>query len=387
MRNLDTNAVSTRAPRRDVLAELGVRTVINAAGTYTKFGGMLMRPEVVDAIAAVSGRCARLEDVHAAVGARIAHLLECEAALVTSGAAAALMLGTAACITGDDPERIRRLPDLTGMKHEVVMQRAHRFLYDHAVRACGVRLVEVDTRDELERAITDQTALLLFLNKAAPSGRIPAAEFIAVGKRRGVPTMNDAAADVPPVDTLFAYTRMGFDLVAVSGGKGLGGPQSAGLLLGRRDLVTAARLNTAPHSDTVGRGLKVSKEEVIGMLVAVETYLRRDHDAEWRAWEAAVSGLRSALEPLPRIQTEQFVPAISNHVPHLRVRWRSAADGSIAEIAEELRAGDPPIEVVPVPQEEDALEIASWTLQPGEAEIVARRLREILIRRGADVPR
>jgi len=387
MRNLDTNAVSTRAPRRDVLAELGVRTVINAAGTYTKFGGMLMRPEVVDAIAAVSGRCARLEDVHAAVGARIAHLLECEAALVTSGAAAALTLGTAACITGDDPERIRRLPDLTGLQHEVVMQRAHRFLYDHAVRACGVRLIEVDTRDELERAITDRTALLLFLNKAAPDGRIPAAEFVAVGKQRGVPTMNDAAADVPPVDTLFASTRLGFDLVAVSGGKGLGGPQSAGLLLGRRDLVTAARLNTAPHSDTFGRGLKVSKEEVIGMLVAVETYLRRDHDAEWRAWEAVVSGLRSALEPLPRIQTEGFVPAISNHVPHLRVRWRSAADGSMAEVAAELRAGDPPIEVVPVPLEEGALEIASWTLQPGEAEIVARRLREILIRRSADGPR
>jgi len=387
MRSRSTDAVARGTPSRDFFAELGVRPIINAAGTYTKFGGMLTHPEVVAAIAAASDRYARLEDVHLAVGARIAALLECEAALVTSGSAGALTLGTAACLTGEDPERIQRLPDLAGLKSEVVIQRAHRFLYDHAVRACGVRLVEVDTHDELERAITAQTAMLLFLNKAAPSGRIPAAEFVAIGKRRGVPTLNDAAADVPPVDNLFTYTRMGFDLVVFSGGKGLGGPQSAGLLLGRRDLIAAARLNTAPYSDTLGRGLKVSKEEVIGMMVAVERYLRRDHDADWQTWEAAVSVLRSALEPLPNVQAERFIPAIANQVPHLRVRWRADPGEPMASVATKLRDGDPSIEVVPAPSEEGTLEIASWTLRPGEAEIVARRLREILARRGTGVPR
>ena len=236
MRSLDADAVARSASGRDFLAELGVRPIINAAGTYTRFGGMRMHREVVEAIAAVSAQCTRLDDVHRAVGARLAALLECEAAMVTSGAAAALLLGTAACIMEDDPERIRRLPDLTGLKRDVIIQRTHRFLYDHAVRACGVRLVEVDTRDDLERAITAQTAMLLFLNKA----RAPRPDLGGGIRRRGeqhdVPTMIDAAADVPPVDTLFAHTRMGLDIVAISGGKGLGGPQSAGLLLGRGDL-------------------------------------------------------------------------------------------------------------------------------------------------------
>ena len=381
-------AAGGRAPRRggDGLAELGVRPIINAAGTYTKFGGMLPRPEVVDAMAAAAGRYARLEEVHGAAGARIAALLECEAALVTSGAAGALTLATAACLTGNDPERIRRLPDLGEPPREVVIQRAHRFLYDHAVRACGVRLVEVDTREELEHAITARTAMLLFLNKAAPDGRISAPEFAAAGRRRGVPTLNDAAADVPPVDTLFRYTRMGFDLVVCSGGKGLGGPQGAGLLLGRRDLVAAARLNTAPHSDTLGRGLKVSKEEAVGMVVAVDLYLRRDHDADWRAWEAALGTVESALEPLPHVRAERFVPAVAYHVPHLRVRPRGGFLGTMAEVAAELREGEPAIETVPTPLD-GTLEIASWTLQPGEPEVVARRLREILVRRGGGAGR
>jgi L-seryl-tRNA(Ser) seleniumtransferase len=338
-----------------------------------------MRPEVLDAIAAMSRRYVRLDELHDAVGRRIAALLECEAAMVTSGAFGALTLATAACMTGRDPDKVRRLPETTGMRDEVVIQRAHRFAYDHALRNCGVRLVEVESRDDLERAVGERTAALLFLNKAEPDGRITAAEFVETASRREIPTINDAAADVPPVDTLFTLTRMGFDLVAVSGGKGLHGPQNAGLLLGRRELIAAARLNTGPNSDTLGRGLKVSKEDMVGMMVALEQYLQRDHEADWQEWERRARLIEERLEAIPGVRAEQFVPVIANHVPHVRIRWdqRLVRIGA-AEVAQRLRDGDPSIEVVPAPAEERCLEVATWTLLDGEAEIVARRIHDML---------
>jgi uncharacterized pyridoxal phosphate-dependent enzyme len=373
-----------RRRARDFLKELGVRPVVNGAGTYTKLTGSVMLPEVAQAMEAVSRRFVRLDDLHDAVGRRISALLQCEAAMVTSGAFGGLLLGTAACITGTNPECIRRLPDTEGMRNEVIIQRSHRFPYDHAVRNCGVRLIEVETSDDLERAVNERTAMMLFLNKNEPQGRITAAEFIRLGKIHGVPTLNDAAADVPPVENLFTYTRMGFDLVTFSGGKGIQGPQSAGLLLGRRDLIHAARLNTAPHSDTIGRGLKVGKEEMAGMLVALECYLRRDHEAEWREWERRITVIGNAVESIPGVTAERFIPVIANQVPHLRIRW----DPRTVTIARDdavrrLRDGDPSIELVPVPAEEGCLEVASWTLLPGEAEIVARRIREVLGRHAA----
>ena len=164
------------------------------------------------------------------------------------------------------------LPNLAGMKSEVITQKSHRFGYDHAVRNCGVRLVEVESRDELERAVNPQTAMMLFYNNNNPVGQIRDEEFVQLGKKHGIPTFNDCAADVPPVENFWKYTKMGFDLVAISGGKGIRGPQSAGLLLGRKDLIAAARLNGPPNSDTIGRGMKVNKEEMLGMLVAVDVY-------------------------------------------------------------------------------------------------------------------
>ena len=273
------------APARDYLKELGVAPVINGMGAYTMITGSLMWPESVAAIQALSKTFVRIVELHDAVGKRIAQLLECEAAMVPSGAAAGLTLATAACITGTDEALIRRIPDTTGMKNEVLVQKTHRFPYDHMVRNCGVKLIEVETREELEQAISERTALLLFLNKSEHLGRIGSEEFIAIGKRRGVPTLNDAAADVPPVENLKKYTRMGFDLVVFSGGKGIRGPQSAGLLLGRANLIRAARLNTIPYSDTMGRSCKVNKEELVAMLVAVEMYLKHDHAADWKEWE------------------------------------------------------------------------------------------------------
>lgn len=365
------------ARERDFLRELGVKPIINAAGVYTMFTGSLMRPEVVKAIASMSKTFVRLTELHDAVGKRIAELLGCEAAMVPSGAAAALTVGTAACITSKDPALIQRIPDTAGMKNEVLVQKTHRFPYDHMVRNCGVRLVEVETREELERSIHDRTAALLFLNKAEPQGRIKMEEFVQIGKKHGVPTFNDAAADVPPLENLKRPIRLGFDLIAISGGKGIRGPQSAGLLLGRKDLIEAARLNTLPHSDTMGRSCKVNKEELVGMMVAVESFLKEDHASLYREWDRRVRTISEQLSSIPGVRLEPYTPEIANQVPHLRVEWDSSKIALSSEaVMQRLRDEEPSIELVPGP--ERGIEISAWTLQPGEAEIVARRIREIL---------
>ncbi|WP_158633432.1 aminotransferase class V-fold PLP-dependent enzyme [Tautonia sociabilis] len=368
----------TPAAGRDVIGELGVRSFINAAGTFTALTGSLMPPEVVSAIQVAARKYVRLEDLHNAVGARIAELLGCEAALVTAGCASALSLATAACVAGDDPERIRRLPDTQGMKDEVLVQRTHRVGYDHAIRNAGVRMIEVETREELERAISDRTAMMFFFNAADPRGQIHREEFIEIGKSHGIPTLLDAAADVPPVDNLWKYTKMGFDLVGFSGGKGLRGPQSSGLLLGRKDLIEAAKLNNSPNSDSLCRTNKVNKEEIVGMLVALERYLQLDHDAIWKEWEGRCHRIIEALSEFDDVQTEIYVPEIANAVPHLRIRWDSEKRGiRPSEAVEKLRNGDPSIEPSPGSGRRDVV-IGVWMMEPGDDAIVGDRLREIL---------
>jgi D-glucosaminate-6-phosphate ammonia-lyase len=363
--------------KRDYFKELGIKPFINAAGTYTTLTASLMQPEVVQAIEYASKQFVHLIALHDAVGQRIASLIGCEAAMVTAGAASALTLGTAACITGTNQDFIRRLPDTTGMKNEIIIQKAHRYGYDHAVRNCGIRFVEVETREELEGAINGRTAMMMFLNENEPAGKIKSAEFVELGKKRGIPTFTDAAADVPPVDTLSRFTKMGFDLVTFSGGKGLRGPQSCGLLLGRKDLIAAARLNGPPNSDTIGRGMKVNKEEYLGMMVAIEQYMKRDHAAEWREWEKRVKVIADSVGPIQGVKTEQFVPEIANAVPHLRITWAPESVKITAkEAVKRLREGDPSIELRPGAKE--GLEVAVWMLQPGEAQTVAKRIREVL---------
>jgi L-seryl-tRNA(Ser) seleniumtransferase len=363
--------------KRDYFKELGIRPFINAAGTYTTLTASLMQPEVVQAIDYASKQFVHLIDLHDAVGKRIASLIGCEAAMVTAGAASALTLGTAACMTGTNQDFIRRLPDTTGMKTEVIIQKSHRYGYDHAVRNCGIRFVEVETREELERAINDRTVMMLFLNENEPVGKIKAAEFAELGKKHSIPTFTDAAADVPPVDHLSRYTKMGFDLVTFSGGKGLRGPQSAGLLLGRQDLIAAARLNGPPNSDTIGRGMKVNKEEYLGMMVAIELYVKMDHAAEWREFEKRVKVIADSVGPVHGVKTESFIPEIANAVPHLRITWDpGAVTITAAEAVKRLREGEPSIELRPGAK--DGLEVAVWMLQPGEAQIVAKRIREVL---------
>ena len=361
---------------RDYFRELGVRPFINAAGTYTAMTASLMPPEVMEAINYASKHYVMLDELHDKVGERIATLVHSEAAMVTSGAASALTLGTAAVLTGTDRQKIVDLPNLATMKSEVITQKSHRFGYEHAVRNCGVKLVEVETREDLERAVNSQTAMMLFYNNNNSEGRIRDEEFVQLGKKHGIPTLNDAAADVPPVDNLWKYTKMGFDLVAFSGGKGLRGPQSAGLLIGRKDLIAAARLNAPPNGNTIGRGLKVNKEEMLGILAALERYLANDHVAERREFESRAEAIRGGVAALPGVKAEIFVPEVANHVAHVRISWDAAARRlTAADAVNALRAGEPSIGTR---SEGDALVIGVWMMQPGEDKIVARRLRQVL---------
>lgn len=378
-------AAKDKSNSRDYFKELGVRPFINAAGTFTTLTASLMLPEVVEAMNYASKQFVQLNDLHDAAGKRIAELIGCEAAMITSGAAAALTVGTAACITGKNMDLIKRIPDLAGLpgvKTEVITQKSHRYGYDHAVRNCGIKMIEVETAEELSKAVNEKTAMMLFFNDADPKGKIKLDEFVSLGKKHNVPTFNDAAADVPPTANFSRYTKMGFDLVTFSGGKGIRGPQSAGLLLGRRDLIEAARLNCSPNSDSIGRGLKVNKEELVGMMVAVEMYLKRDDAAEWKEWERRAKLLTDSATQNKAVKAEVYVPPIANHVPTVRLTWAKAALPITAdEVRKRLRESKPSIEIAPssspAKEEQQEISLTVWQMQPGETEVVAKRLREV----------
>jgi len=368
-------AEAARKGSADYFKDLGVRPFINAAGTYTAMTASLMPQEVLDAIQYAAQHFVMLDELHDKVGQRLASLLKCEAAMVTCGAASALTLGTAGVLTGKDPKKIVDLPNLAGMKSEVIIQKSHRFGYEHAVRNCGVQLVEVETADDVRKAVSEKTAMMLFYNNNNPLGQIRDEEFVRLGKTHGIPTFNDAAADVPPVDNFWKYTKMGFDLVAISGGKGIRGPQSSGLLLGRKDLIEAARLNAPPNGNTVGRGMKVNKEEMLGLLVAVQLFLEKDHARERREYDGRAEAIRAAAVSVPGVKAEVFVPEIANNVPHLRVSWEGATEAAASAVVKAMKDGEPSIGIR---SEANALVLGVWMLKPGEEKVVARRLREVL---------
>jgi L-seryl-tRNA(Ser) seleniumtransferase len=300
--------------------------------------------------------------------------------MITSGAAAALTLGTAGVLTGTDRQKIVDLPNLAGMKSEVIVQKSHRFGYEHAVRNCGVTLVDVETPEDVDRAVGDKTAMMLFYNNNNKEGRIQDEAFVRLGRKHGIPTINDAAADVPPVENLWKYTQMGFDLVTFSGGKGIRGPQSAGLLVGRKDLIAAARLNAPPNGNTIGRGMKVNKEEMLGMLAALELYVQKDHDKEQREFQKRAETIKKAAEEVRGVTADIFVPEVANHVPHLRVSWDEAQRKQTPEaVVTALREGEPSIAIR---SEKDAtgnaLVIGVWMMRSGEDKVVARRLKQVL---------
>ncbi len=377
-------ASAVAAPNgRDYFKELGVRTFINAAGTYTMFTASLMRQEAIDAINYSSKHFVSLNELHDAVGKRIAELVHADAAMVTSGAASALTLATAGVLTKKNPAHITNLPDLTGMKSEVIIQKTHRVGYDHAIRNCGVKMIEVETTEDLERAINDKTAMMFFFNDAEPKGKIKAEEFVALAKKHSLPTLIDCAADVPPTENLWKHTKMGFDLVAFSGGKGIRGPQSAGLLLGRKEIIEAARMCAPPNGDTIGRGMKVNKEELLGMMVALESFIKRDAEAEWKEWERRANTVAASLTKVKSVKTEVYVPPIANHVPTVKITWDKATLNLIADdVRKQLREGKPSIELMPSSSPAAAatqeVGVGVWQMQPGETEIVVKRLKEVI---------
>ena len=301
-------AAQETAPARDYYKEIGVKPFINAAAAYSAYGGRNMWPAVVEAMEYARKRNVIMEELHDAVGRRLASIIGCKAAMVTGGATSAMTLGTSACITGTNPELIRCVPDLRDMKNEVIIQKSHRYSSDHGVRSAGVHFVEVETIAELEAAINEKTAMLFFFFLNDAQGAINLKEFATLGQKHGIPTLIDGSNSVPPLGRLSEYLDAGFDLAAFSGGKGLRGPYSAGMLLGRSDLIEAARLNNSPHADTVGRGMKVSKEEVLGMLAAVEFSLTFDYSVENVRETRLTNLIADKLSFFPGITTKVSYP-------------------------------------------------------------------------------
>jgi L-seryl-tRNA(Ser) seleniumtransferase len=371
-----SSAAIVSSVRRDFFKELGLRTFINAAGTYTSMTGSLMPKEVSDAISYGTTEYVNLDDLQDKVGERIAELLECEYATVSSGCFGAMSIGMAGILTGMDPEKVRQLPNTEGMKNEVIIQESHTIGYAQALTNVGAKVIKVKTAKDLEKAINKNTAMLWFLNAHTDQGVIKWEEFIALGKKHDIPTFIDCAADVPPVENLFKFTKMGFDLVSFSGGKGLRGPQSAGLLLGKRKYIEAARMHTPPRGETIGRGMKVNKEEVLGMLAALELYLQKDHKAEWVMWEAQIKLISDNALKIKGVETEIHVPKYANHVPSLRIRWnQSLVKITPSEVRDQLKNGHPSIQTV---GDNSTVGITTWMMVPGQERVVAKRVSEIL---------
>jgi L-seryl-tRNA(Ser) seleniumtransferase len=298
-------------------------------------------------------------------------------ALVTSGAAAAIQSGLAGILTGDNAALIQQLPDLTGMKSEVIIQKTHRNPFDHQLRTTGVKLVEIETREQLQRAVSERTAMMHFSNFANASGQIKVDEWVKLAKEYKVPCMNDAAADTPPVSHLWDYAVMGYDLITFSGGKAMRGPQCAGLLIGRKELVANALLNNSPHEDTLGRSQKVGKEEILGMIKALEIYLREDHDALVKEWQSRLELISRELTKIPGVSTSYFTPDIANHVPHMQITWDSKISATPQQVSKTLRSSKPSI-VIGGGEGRPGLSMCSFMLQPGEDKIVAERLSSVL---------
>ena len=363
--------------------DLGVRPIINVAATLTRLGGSRMPPAVIEAMAAASAAFVDLDTLQQRVGARIAELTHNPACYVSSGAAAGLAIAVAACIAGDDPAAIARFPYVESGKNEVVVHRCQRNGYDYAIRQTGARLVEVGMADrtwewELESAITPRTACVVYF-AGSHFGRaaLPLEQVIGVAHGRGVPVLVDAAAQIPPIANLWRFTRdLGADLAIFSGGKGLRGPQSAGLVLGRPDLITACRLNGSPNH-SIGRPMKVGKEELMGMLAAVEWSLAQDEMAVLDRYETMVQYWLDGLRDLPGVEVARGYPSEAGQ-PHARaiVRIDPAHGLTRDELVLALLQDDPAIAVGVV--DGDAIALNPQTAEVGEERPVLEALQRAL---------
>ena len=354
-------------------AGIGVRPLINCKGTLTMYSGSVMLPEVRRAMADASGKYVHIEELMEGVGRRIGEITKTEFGLVTNGCAAALCQVTAACVAGTDPDRIARLPDTTGMKNEVVTLKTHRHVYDHAIRMVGISLVETeDDPEHFRSAFNEHTAMVAIFGDRAGDGAMTVADIVHIAHDHGVPVLVDAAAERPDVPN--PYLADGVDAVAYSGGKCLRGPQASGLVLGRRGLLWAAFANGAPHH-AIARPMKAGKEEIMGLLAAVEQWVARDHEVEWNAWEGYLQTIIDAVAPFPSIRTTIRQPGRSNVAPVLHLDWDTSEIGiDPDEVVHVLSKGDPRIEM----GGGRGLSIMPYMMEPGEDALVAARLGEIL---------
>jgi L-seryl-tRNA(Ser) seleniumtransferase len=392
-RDLYTQAASAvgKDPRQNVYTRLGVKTVINCRGTWTYLSGSLEFPEVRQAQLEASEYFVNMLELQRAVGRRLSELTGAESGIITSGSAGAMAAATAACMAGSDDKYIWQLPDTTGLKHEVIMV-GGRSAFDSAIRLTGAKLVLTYSPEELANAINEHTAMIYTTDLGEKLQRV-----VAIAKEHKIPMLLDDAAGIPPADNARLYARMGIDLYCFSGGKGLCGPQCSGLLLGRKDLIEAALLNSSPREGAVCRAMKVGKEEVIGCLTALETWLNLDEKKLYAEWNGRVDRIRKLVETVPGVKTETYIPDDGNRYPTLKISWdQQSWRYSITDCVQELRAGDPVIEVLgadnpslvktvregqPNRKERkgpDHIELVSMTIKPGEEMIVGQRLRTIL---------
>lgn len=386
-------AATGKAPTIEVYRRLGVRPFINARGTWTYLSGSLELPEVRTAMDAASHHFVDMFELQRAAGKRLGELAGTESGMVTSGAAGAMAAATAGCIAGTDPARVWQLPDTTGLKSEVVML-GGRSAFDSAIRLTGAKLVLVRTLEDLPGALNERTAMIY---TTWLGDRLEKA--VGIAKKASVPLMLDDAAGIPPIENLKLYARMGIDLFCFSGGKGLRGPQCSGILLGRKDLIEAALAQCSPWEGAVCRAMKVGKEEIIGVLAAVESWTKQDLNALNKEWSRRVERIAKVVETVDGVKTEIKIPEGGNRYPTLTVMWDEEAwKFSVADCDRALREGEPRIEVltatnpslVPAVHEgwqagrkqterrANRLQIISMTLQDGEELIVGKRLKEIL---------
>jgi len=370
----------------DIYDELGVRKVINGHATVTVLGGSIMLPEVTEAMAAAARHFVSIDELQEKAGAKIAEWTKNEAAYISCGAAAGLALSTAACITGLDPEKRARLPYTDGMKNEVIVHKHGRVGYDFAIRQAGGKLIEIGTeagtsQEDMEHAINDRTAAIFyFYNITRMKGLVPLEQGIEIAKRNGVPLIVDAAAQIPPVDNLWWFTHdMGADLSIFSGGKGLRGPQSSGLVLGRKDLIEACAFNACPRA-FIGRPMKVGKEEIIGLLTAVRCYLDLDHDKLMETYEEQVQYIIDELSNLPNVMVQRNFPSEAGQpMPRAEIIFYEPGLGMTRnDVLTKLREGEPSIALAAAGS--SGIFVNPQTLEPGQERIIADRIKEIVNR-------
>lgn len=355
---------------QDPYLKLGLRPFIHCAGVRTIHGGTLMLPEVSRAMELAARRFVNIDELMAAASRRIAELTGAEAGIITSGCAAALCHATAAALTGADPERMLRLPDTTGLQAKVVMPSTGRFTYDHAIRMTGARVVEVDSLERLVQELDDGAALVALLAVADEKGAVSLQQIAPIARKRGVPILVDAAAEIPRLPNPFL--SRGASMVAYSGGKYLRGPQCAGLLLGEARWISAAWMHSAPHHG-FGRPMKVGKEEIIGMLTALEMWAtKRRLESETATWNADLDEIAGRVGRLPAVSTRRLAPANSTDIiPKLEICWDYARLPVLAsDVRLSLLEGTARIMLDDRDSSETSLQILPFSLQPGEAVVV-----------------